>query len=178
MVATGWYMLVFRIFHILAGVAWGGSVYLFVVFIQPTSAKLGPAAAPFMRELLGGRRVVRALIVLGSITVAAGLLLYFRDVDVYEAGSFGDFVGSRFGLVLTIGAVAAIIALLVGIFGTRPGVNRLLALGAQAAQSEGPPPAEIGQQIQALQGKLKLYARTSLGFLAIAVLAMATARYW
>ena len=70
------------------------------------------------------------------------------------------------------------LALLVGIFGTRPGVNRLMALGAQAAQSEGPPPAEVAEEIQGLQARLKIYARTSLAFLAVAVLAMATARYW
>ncbi len=176
MVATSTYMIVFRIIHIVAGVAWAGSVYLFVVFIQPTSAAVGPAAAPFMRELLGKRRVVRALIGLGTITVAGGLFLYWHDLDL--VGSLGDFVGTRFGLVLTIGALASIVALLVGVFGTRPGVSRLLALGAQAAQSEGPPPAEVAQEIQAVQARLKIYARTSLAFLAVAVLAMATARYW
>jgi hypothetical protein len=52
-----------------------------------------------------------------------------------------------------------------------------LALGQQAAQAGGPTP-ELGQQIQAVQARLKLLARTSLGLLTVTVLAMATARYW
>jgi hypothetical protein len=48
MISAQWFYIVFRIFHIGAGVAWVGSVYFLVVFVQPTSAAIGPAAAPFM----------------------------------------------------------------------------------------------------------------------------------
>ncbi len=44
------FMLVFRVLHIAAGVAWAGSVFLFVVLIQPSAAAIGPAAGPFMME--------------------------------------------------------------------------------------------------------------------------------
>jgi hypothetical protein len=80
--------------------------------------------------------------------------------------------------VLTIGALASIVAFLVGLFGTRPGVDRLMALGRQAAEGGGPPPPELAHEIQRLQSRLRLLARTSLVFIAVAVLAMATARYW
>jgi hypothetical protein len=72
----------------------------------------------------------------------------------------------------------SIIAFLIGLLGTRPGVDRLFALGRKAAEGEGPPSPELSQEIAGLQGRLRLLARTSLALLAVAVLAMATARYW
>ena len=56
------FMLVFRVLHIAAGVAWAGSVFLFVVLIQPSAAAIGPAAGPFMMELLGRRKLVSWLL--------------------------------------------------------------------------------------------------------------------
>ena len=176
MIATSVYMLVFRILHIAAGAAWAGSVFLFVVLIQPSAAAIGPAASPFMMELLGKRKLVVWLLSLAATTVVAGLFLYWRLWHNY--GDLGDFVSSSWGLSLTIGAVAAIAAFLIGLFGTRPNVGRLLDLAAKAAASEGPPPPEVAQEIPKVQARLKMLARVALALIAVAVVAMATARYW
>jgi len=179
MIGADWFYIVFRIFHIGAGIAWVGSVYFFVVFVQPTSAAIGPAAAPFMTELLGARRVVDRILVLATVTILAGLVLYLRDMDL--AGGFGDWIGTARGVVFTIGGGAAILAVGVVIFGTRPGVERLLAVGrqvGQATQQGGAPPPELATEVAVLQGKLRGYARAGLGLLVVAVVAMATARYW
>jgi len=58
MVAASTYMLVFRLLHIGSGIAWAGSVFLFVVLIQPSAASVGPAAGHFMMELMGRRKIV------------------------------------------------------------------------------------------------------------------------
>jgi len=176
MLAVSAYLIVFRIVHIMAGIAWAGSVFLFVVFVQPSVAAIAPAGAPFMGELLGKRKLVDRLIALGSTTVIGGLFLYWHDW--HDFGSFGDWIGSRFGAVMTIGAVAAIVALAIGILGTRPNVIRLLSLGRQAAGAEGPPPPELAAQIGQTQARLKIFARASLGLIALAALAMSTARYF
>ena len=42
MTATQWFFIIFRLIHILAGVAWA-VVCLFVVFLQPSTAAIGPA---------------------------------------------------------------------------------------------------------------------------------------
>jgi len=170
--ATSVYMIVFRIVHILAGVAWGGSLVLFVNFVQPSAAAIGPAAAPFMGELLGKRRLINAILGMAVVTIAGGLFLYWHDWHLY--GSFGDWVGSRFGLVLTIGAIAAIAAFLLGLFGSRPRAARVMVLSRQAAEAGGPPPPELVQ----LQGQLKMLARASLALVVLSILAMSTARYW
>ncbi|HKN80805.1 MAG TPA: hypothetical protein VJZ98_05670 [Actinomycetota bacterium] len=46
MLAAEGFELVFRTLHIMAGVAWAGSAFLFTVFIEPAAAKLGPAGRP------------------------------------------------------------------------------------------------------------------------------------
>src|SRR5438128_1011852 len=104
MLAASGYMVAFRIVHILAAIAWAGSVFLFVVFVQPSVAAIAPAGAPFMGELLGKRRLVDRIIAMGSATVIGGLFLYWHDWHLF--GSFGDWISSRFGAVITAGAVA------------------------------------------------------------------------
>ena len=175
MLATEWYMLVFRIVHILAGVVWVGSVFLLVVYVQPSAAAIGPAGAPFMNQLLGERRLVDGIIAMALITVIGGLFLYWHDWHLFM--TFGDWIGSTFGKAFTVGALAALAALAIGVFGTRPNVARLLALGRQVAESGGPPTPEVATEMAATQGRLKTFARVSLGLLLVATLAMATARY-
>jgi hypothetical protein len=124
---------------------------------------------------VGNRKLIDRILVIAAISIAGGLLLYWelsRDLGLVE------FAQTPYGTALTIGALAAITAFVIGLFGTRPAVQRMLALGAQIAQAEGPPPPELAGQMQAVQGRLKVLARTGLGLLTIAVLAMATAQYW
>jgi uncharacterized membrane protein len=168
-------MVLFRILHILAGVFWVGSVFLLVVYVQPSAAAIAPAGAPFMTELLGKRRLVNRIIELGAVTVIPGLILYWHDWHTY--GSFGNWIGSSFGVVLTVGAVAALTALGIGVFGTRPNVQRFLALGRGVSESGGPPSPEVAAEMGGIQERLKILARVSLGLLILAVLAMSTARY-
>jgi hypothetical protein len=175
MIAADWFMVVFRLVHILGGVLWVGSVFLFVIYVQPSAASLGPAGAPFMAELLGKRRMLDRIIAIGSTTVVAGLLMYWKDW--HDTAGFGDWIGSAWGLALTIGALSAIAALAVGIFGTRPNVERLLGLGREVAASGGPPTPEVAAEIGAIQVRLRLLARLGLGLLLTAVLMMSTARY-
>jgi hypothetical protein len=176
MVATSAYMLVFRILHIGAGVAWAGSVFMLVVLIQPSAAGIGPAASPFMMELLARRKLISWLLSLAGTTIVAGLFLYWKDW--HDRASFGDFVSSGFGVALTIGAVAAIGAFLVGLFGTKPSAARLIELATRAAASEGGPPPEVAQEIPRIQARMKTLARVSFALIVVAVLAMSTARYW
>ena len=175
MIASNLYMAVFRIAHILAGIVWVGSAFLFVFYLQPSAAAVGPAGAPFMAELLGKRRLTDGILMAGATAVVAGLFIYWHDWQLY--GSFSDWIGSTFGLVLTVGALASIVALAIGVFGTRPNVRRLLILGRQVAESGGPPSPEIGAEIGQIQGRLKVFARVGLALLVFAVLAMSTARY-
>jgi hypothetical protein len=132
-----------------------------------------------MAELLGARRLVDRILALASVTIVAGLILYLKDMNA--VGGFGDWVGSAQGLAFTVGGLTAIIAFLIGLFGTRPTVQRLLGVGrqiGQASQDGGAPPPELAAQVPGIQARLKILARLSLGLLVITVITMATAKYW
>lgn len=179
MLATSAYLIVFRIVHVLAAIAWGGSVFLFVLYVQPAAAAIAPAGMPFMRELLSNRRLVDRLLMLATFTIVGGLFLYWHDAG--GLAGVADFASTTSGAVLTVGAISAIVAYLIGLVGTRPKGLRFMALAgqvAQATQSGAAPPPEVLAEMQATQRTLALLARLNLTFIAIAALAMATWRYW
>jgi hypothetical protein len=174
--ATSIYLLVFRTVHIVGAIAWGGTIFLMVFFLQPTAKSVGPAAGPFMRELLGTRKLGTVILWIAGSTIVGGAFLYWHDWQLF--GSLGDFVGSGFGLGLTIGSVSAIVAFLVGLLGTKPTIDRMLALGGQVAAAGDAPPAELVQELQRTQARARMLAKTNLTFVALAAVTMATARYW
>jgi hypothetical protein len=174
--AASVYMLVFRIFHILGGIAWGGSIFLMVFFLQPTAKAVGPAAGPFMRELLSTRKLMDVVLALAAATIVAGGFLYWNNVDT--AGSLGDLLDTNYGVAITLGAVSALIAFGIGWFATRPTVKRTLELGGRIAQAGDQPPPELVQDLQATQAKARTLAKVNFTFVALAAFFMATARYW
>jgi uncharacterized membrane protein len=176
MLAASAYMIVFRIVHIVVGVVWVGGLALLVLFIQPSARSLGPAGGPFVQELLARRRLPTYLLSAGGITIAAGLFLYWRDWRA--TGSLSDWVSSRYGLVLTIGSFSSLVGFFIGLLGVKPTTDRLLSLAASLAAVPPPPPPERAAELQALQLRARRLATTVLVFLVLAVVAMATARYW
>jgi len=174
MLAADASMVFLRIVHIATGVIWVGSLFVVVVFVQPSAAALGPAGAPFMSELRR-RRFVDVVFIDAVFTVIAGAFLYWRDWHTYS--SFGDWIGSSFGAWLTVGALLAIAGLGVAASFTRPTIGRLVSLGKQVAESGGPPPPETAARIGALQRRLVSAERVSFSLVLLAVVAMASARY-
>ena len=176
MIAAEPFFLVFRFFHVLAGVLWVGSAFVFTGFIGPSAAEVGPAAGPLLIATVKKRRVVKVITGLGVVNVLAGWILWFRNGDLY--GSLGDFVSSRFGLVLTIGGVLATVTFFIGYIGVGRGVERLVALVERIAASGAPPSAEQQAEIDRISGGLERYGKIDLTLLILATIAMATARYW
>jgi uncharacterized membrane protein len=174
MLATDASMVLLRIVHIATGVIWVGSLFVVVVFVQPSAATLGAAGAPFMSELRR-RRFVDVVFLDAVFTVVAGSFLYWHDWHTYP--SFGDWIGSSFGASLTVGALLAISGLAVAASLTRPTIVRLVSLGKQVAESGGTPPPQTVAQIGVLQRRLVVAERVSFSLILLAVVAMASARY-
>jgi uncharacterized membrane protein len=174
MLATDAYMVTLRIVHIVTGVIWVGSLFVVVVFVQPSAATLGPAGAPFMSELRR-RRFVDVVFIDAVLTVVAGSLLYWHDWHLYA--SFGDWIGSRLGAALTVGALLALSGLGVAALVTRPTIVRLVSHARQVTESGGTPSPESAAQIGALQHRLVVAERASFFLVLLAVVAMASARY-
>ncbi|HEV8421284.1 MAG TPA: hypothetical protein VGR13_08020 [Actinomycetota bacterium] len=176
MIAASPFFLVFRFFHIVAGVLWVGSAFLFVGFIGPSAAEVGPAAGPLLTAAVKKRKVVKVITALGGINVLAGWVLWLRNMDLY--GSLDNWVSSRFGLVITIGAVLATISLFVGTIGVGRNVERLVDLGNEMAVSGAAPSTEQQARMGGLISALERHGKLDLVLLLLATIAMATARYW
>jgi hypothetical protein len=82
-----------------------------------------------------------------------------------------------FGTGLTVGAVAGLISWLLVLLVLAPTSYRLTALGERIAAHGGPPSREQMASVQALQSRLNGFSLVNIASLAIATLAMATARY-
>jgi uncharacterized membrane protein len=169
-------MIVFRFFHIVCGALWVGSAFLFVGFIGPSAAEVGPSAGPLLSVAVKKRKVAKVITWLGMITVTAGWLMWFGDMD--DAGGLSDWLGTHFGLVLTIGAVLATAAFFLGYFGVGRNVERLVDLGDEIRASGAPPSDEQQARMAHIAAELKKHGQVDLVLLLLAVTAMSTARYW
>jgi hypothetical protein len=169
------FMLVFRLLHVVAGVLWVGSAFLFVGFIGPSAAEVGPSAGPLLSVAVKKRKVVQVITWLGVVNVLAGWVLWLRNAN---AVGLGDWITSSFGLVLTIGGVLATITFFVGYVGVGRNVERLVDLGGAVAAAGGPPSPAQQAELDRLSAALERHGKLDLLLLLLATIAMATARYW
>ncbi len=176
MLAASTVMLVLRFLHIVAGTLWVGSAFLFVGFIGPSAAEVGPSAGPLLSAAVKKRKVAKVITVLGLTTVIAGWIMWLRDLD--SAGSLSNWLDSRFGLVLTIGALLATGAFFMGYFGVGRNVERMVDLGDAIREGGQPPTEQQMAEMGRLGSLLEKHGKTDLVLLLLAVAAMSTARYW
>ena len=179
MIATDGLMIVLRIFHILAGVLWVGSAFFFVAFLGPAAGMVSPdVSGPFFQVLVNKMRVPKVITGLATFTVAFGWLLWLKNLSDFDWQLSAWAWHYHPGFVLTIGGILASLAYVEGYLGVGRNVERITELGGQIAASGGPPTPEQQSRIQKLQADVKKHGQQDLVLLVLAVLAMATARYW
>jgi hypothetical protein len=179
LIATDGVMIVLRICHILAGVLWVGSAFFFVAFLGPAAGMVGPdVAGPFFQVLVGKMRVAKVITVIAVVTVTFGWILWLKNLRDYDWNLSAWAWHSHFGLALTIGGILATFAFFEGYLGVGKNVERITELGGQIAASGGPPTPEQQSTMTKLQGTVKKHGQQDLVVLVLAVMAMATARYW
>lgn len=162
--------VVLRIVHIVSGVLWVGGAGLFFFYLEPAINKLGPDAERFVDEVVNRRKVPVYFMALSTLTVLAGVTLYWRD--------FGVTVNTTpFGLALGLGGVAALIAWLGGNLLIPSTLAKLTAIAAEMKASDGPPSAELVARLHATQERLRTIGMIDIALLLFAVVAMASARY-
>jgi uncharacterized membrane protein len=166
-------MIILRLVHITLGVFWAGTIFFFVTFLEPSVREAGPDGARVMQGLQK-RNYLNFMPLIAGLTILSGIALYWR----VSAGLAAGWITSRIGLGLTVGAVASVLAFVVGVFGMRRA-----ALGAASKSaalqrsSEGEARDALMAEIQALRQRARTSARWVAVLLAIAVATMAVARY-
>jgi uncharacterized membrane protein len=161
-------LFLLRAIHIVGGIVWVGGVVLVTLFVIPAARATGPAGQPMMQHMMVKGRLSVYLIIVANLTLLAGLALYGRNMSL----SHGAWAHSPMGIGMTIGALAAIIAMAIGMFGTAPTAKKLAQAGAP-----GGAPVSDEERVR-LQARLGLFANIVLALLAIAATLMATARYF
>jgi uncharacterized membrane protein len=167
-------ILVLRLIHIAAGVFWVGSVFTFLLFVQPAAMAIGPDATKFTYRLLHHQRFSEAILGAAATTVVAGILLLLVTSNGLDPDILFD--ASRLGY--TVGGVVAILTFALGAIYVFPRTRTVeRTLGALLA--DGRPPTADEQQLLA---RIAMESRRAgwvvLVGLAIAVISMATARLW
>ena len=153
-------ILIARAIHIFSGVYWAGSIFVVAGTLLPAMRNpgAGPVLGPVMKSL--GMRVGIAAL----LTILAGL---------YLMAALHPHDNSPSGIVLGVGAAAALLAFLVALAVSMPSGRKLAAL--LAAKDLGA--EEKNRQMAVLQGRVVLAARAMAGLLGLTVLCMAAFRY-
>ena len=161
-------LFLLRAIHIFVGVFWIGSVLLVTFYLLPASRATGPAGGQFLQELMLRRKLPVHLIWSGFITILAGVGLYMRNMSL----SHGAWARSPMGIGISIGAVASILGLMIGMTVNGPTAKRM----AMANLPGGTPLSDAERA--ALARRLQIGSTVTTLLLVIAVVTMATARYY
>jgi uncharacterized membrane protein len=165
-------LLVMRVLHIFFGVFWAGTMIFTATFLLPSIRDAGPDGAKVAAGL-ARRRFLDIMPVVAALNILSGLWLYWR----VSGGFQPSFMHSGTGMTFGMGGAAAIAAFVLGVSIVRPAMQRAAALAQSAATA---PAAERDAQLATAQ-RLRMRAGAAgaavAGLLALAVLAMALARY-
>jgi hypothetical protein len=167
-------VLILRLIHITAGAFWVGAVFTTVVFLQPTAMAIGPAAGPFQAHLIRTRRYALAVLVSAALTVGAGLWLLWISTD----GLNPDVALDPSYLGFTLGGMVAIVTFAFGASYVYPRTVRIADIVAGFLAEGRPPSPDEQARLATMRGQLTRAGWVVVTGLAIAVAAMATARYW
>jgi hypothetical protein len=162
-----------RLLHVGVGVFWVGAVLFIAVFLLPTLRAAGPAGGVIMRQLVEGQKMPIWLMAASVITILSGIALYWVDSAGFQSAWLGSGPGRTFGL----GGALALVGAAVGMGVNAPAARQLGQLaGALRAESRPPTPEEAAR-IERLQNRLNRATVAVAVLLALALLAMAVARY-
>lgn len=165
--------LVLRLIHIVLGVFWAGTIFFLVLYLAPAIGRVGPDGGKVLAQI-SGARFFEVMPLVALITLVSGLWLMW-----IVSGGFGrPFFVSRWGIALTVGGAASIVAFLIGTLIMRPTTLRILAMRSdvEAAGSEEERQALL-DGMQALRKRSRTASLWVAWLLLVAVAAMAGASY-
>jgi uncharacterized membrane protein len=167
-------LLILRAIHIFAGAFWVGAALIGTFFLAPAARSSGLEGQKFVQTLMGRTRFQTAISLAAILTILAGFLLYARASGGFQPA----WITSAVGLGFTIGAVAALASFLEGAFVMGPVGKRFGELSAAIQAQGGTPTPEQESELAKLNARMSNAGLTNTALLVIALLAMATARYW
>ncbi len=164
------FLIILRLIHILSGVFWVGGSLIVFFFLSPAVAATGEAGQKTMGYIINKARLTMRLTIAAALTVLAGAVLYWID----SHGFTSAWTVSAPGLGFALGAIFALVGLgFGGIVG-----RSFMELARIGAASQGKPSPDQLAQLQAIQKRLAMASMVNTYALILALVCMATARYW
>ena len=163
-------VIVLRILHIFSGVFWVGSAVFNSLFLGPAAGATAEAGQKVVAHLVTKARLTATISAAAGLTVLAGGALYWIDSQGLTSLWTRSGPGTGFGL----GALFALVGLVFGLMVGR-NMSTLVAVGSQIT---GKPTPQQLSKIQAAQKQLAYAGPATTVSLLLALLCMATARYW
>jgi uncharacterized membrane protein len=167
-------LILLRAIHVVAGALWMGAAIVYLFYIKPSVKSIGPAGPQFMQNLMERQRYPVFMMSTSLLTVLAGIILYFNSSGGFKLA----WITTGPGIGFTIGSLAALVAFVVGSFVIGPTAGKMGVLGQEIGRAGGPPTAEQMSAMQALEVRLNRAETIDFIMLTIAMVTMATARYW
>lgn len=150
--------------HVASAVVWAGGAIFIALFVSRAAQAAGPAAGPFMGAMLTRTRLVNVMLWTPLLTVASGAWMWGRNFGTGMPGGWR-------GIILSIGALAGITALGLGLFRQRPTILSMRDVVIEMAG--GPPSEEQAATMNGLRSRMTKYGNVLATLLAAAVTGMA-----
>lgn len=164
---------VVRLIHILSAVFWGGALFTLNFFLFPSIKSLGPEGGKFMQQFSKTNSFPQVMTIAGAVTILSGIYVFWQ----FSAGFSSEFMGSKMGILFSIGGLSGLIAFFQGILVNRPAIMRIGKIGEEIAKSGAPPAAEQTQEIGKLRNRIFNSTKLITVYIVIAVTLMSLARY-
>lgn len=161
-----------RLLHIVLGAFWVGALLFNAIFLLPALGDIGPDAAK-VGAGLQRRRLMTVMPIVALLTILSGFWLYWRVSGGFASG----YMGSPQGQTLGAGAVATLVAWVIGLAVVRPSMNRVGELGQRIAQAAPTEREALLAEVAAARQRSTTSGRWVAGLLTLALAAMAVARY-
>ena len=165
-------MIILRLIHIFSGVFWVGVAFFNIYYLQPTIRQTGAEGQKVMRHLMQQTRFTAVSYGTATLSMLSGLIMYWI-ISKFRL----SFLSSGYGLVLTIGGIAGLIAWVVVIVFLRNNFNKMTNIGKQIQAQGGPPTADQATQMQVLGSQLTKIGQISIILMTIALIGMSVAQY-
>jgi uncharacterized membrane protein len=160
-----------KVIHVISGVFWVGTIAFLTVVLEPHYRKQG-------RNILRNQ-MTSILPVMGPFLLIATLLSIISGAVMISILGY-SWLTTLNGQIIIIGAVAAIVAFIVGDIWVRIERNKLRDYGGYLATQtlEGNPPGvEDSNKVKRLEDRLWFLGRLNFAILLVALTSMTIAQY-
>ena len=166
-------MILLRLLHVVLGAYWAGTIIFTALYLDPSVRAVGPPGGQVMAQMIK-RGHLTVMPVVALVTILTGVELLRRMSGGFDPG----WMRSDHGMTLSVGALAAIAAFLIGVFVMRSASLRVMALMQQAMQTpEGPDRDKLIATAAPLRARVTASLRVVATLLGVAIAAMAVAQY-